>query len=539
MIEINKTPEPLGVNYKKFIENLEGGYYQIPKFQRDFVWEIDKTAKLIDSIVKGYPIGTFVLWKTKEKLGSVKEFGDTKIPQPGSDEFVEYVLDGQQRMVSLFYATKGKSLKLQTNRKNPKTVDYSQIFLNLEAEDDDPIVSVDKPNSKLTITIFDLLNNSWTQLAKTYDEKYWDLIKNYQEMLENYRFSTIVVDDLPLEKAVEIFERINTEGKVLETFQIVVAKTFDEESGFDLVEEYALLETDLEKFGFAIPTNSVLQLMAIILSNDCKRKTILTLNKDEIIKIWKDMVKAIKTATDYFRIQLQIPGQKLMPYTAFLVLFGYFFYKTNSVDPTNQQKIELDRYFWKSSLSQRFGGTSDTFMANDKVKMNDIINGKAPTYTNEFRFEQSKENITWHPFNTGNAIVKSILCLLAAKEPKRFNDNAKVVLDNKYLTQANSKNYHHFFPKAYLKRKLWKKDDVNIISNITLIDDFLNKRKIKDRAPSDYMQEFKKDNTELETTMTSHMININDDGIWNDNYEKFVENRGAKIFKELEDKFNL
>ena len=133
------TPEPRGESHSKFHMNLENGYYQIPKFQRDFVWEIQKTAKLIDSMVKGYPIGTFVFWKTKEKLGTVKDLGDTKIPQPTQGEFVEYVLDGQQRMVSLFYAIKGKSLKIESKRKNPKTVDYSQIFLNLEAKEDEPV----------------------------------------------------------------------------------------------------------------------------------------------------------------------------------------------------------------------------------------------------------------------------------------------------------------------------------------------------------------------------------------------------------------
>ena len=533
------TPEPRGESHLKFHMNLENGYYQIPKFQRDFVWEIQKTAKLIDSMVKGYPIGTFVFWKTKEKLGTVKDLGDTKIPQPTQGEFVEYVLDGQQRMVSLFYAIKGKSLKTESKRKSPKTVDYSQIFLNLEAKEDEPVVTVEKPNDGESITIFDLLNEQWTLIAQNYDKKYWETIQNYQTMLQNYRYSTIVVDDLPLEKAVEIFERINTEGKVLETFEILVAKTFDEESGFDLVEEYDSLNTDLEKVGFEIPKNSLLQLISITLKDDCKKKTMLTLEKDDILKIWQDIIKAVKTTIDYFKAVFHIPGYKLLPYRSFLVMFGYFFYKTNSKQPTKQQAIELKRYFWKSTLSERFGGQSETFMAEDKIRMNDIINGKTPTYSNEFRFVQTEENITWANFNTGNAIIKSILCLFAQYEPKRFNDNAKVTLDNKYLTQQNSKNYHHFFPKAYLTKKGWKKGDINIISNITLVDDFANKRVIRDKAPSDYIRQFQKDNPELETTMESHLIDMKDMGIWEDDYEEFLKKRGKKIFNELETNFNF
>ncbi len=66
-------PEPLPKSYDKLLSKLEDGEYQIPKFQRNFVWEKSKVALLIDSILKGYPVGTFILWKTKDKLNSLKK----------------------------------------------------------------------------------------------------------------------------------------------------------------------------------------------------------------------------------------------------------------------------------------------------------------------------------------------------------------------------------------------------------------------------------------------------------------------------------
>ena len=65
---------------------------------------------------------------------------------------------------------------------------------------------------------------------------------------------------------------------------------------------------------------------------------------------------------------------------------------------------------------------------------------------------------------------------LAYNEPKNFNDNGKVTLDNNYLKTANSKNYHHFFPKSFLKKNFIGNE--NSLMNITLISDKLNKRKI-------------------------------------------------------------
>ena len=61
---MNKQPKPDSKKYTDLISEIQKGQIKIPKFQRDFVWSIDKTAKLLDSILKGYPIGTFILWET-------------------------------------------------------------------------------------------------------------------------------------------------------------------------------------------------------------------------------------------------------------------------------------------------------------------------------------------------------------------------------------------------------------------------------------------------------------------------------------------
>ena len=58
-------PEPLTVTFSGLIGDIEKGLIKIPQFQRDFVWDIEKSANLIDSIIKGYPIGTFFFGKRK------------------------------------------------------------------------------------------------------------------------------------------------------------------------------------------------------------------------------------------------------------------------------------------------------------------------------------------------------------------------------------------------------------------------------------------------------------------------------------------
>ncbi|MHC5936009.1 GmrSD restriction endonuclease domain-containing protein [Nostoc sp.] len=75
-----KLPEPHTKTFSTLVDEIEKGQIKIPQFQRDFVWTMQKSAGLIDSIVKGYPIGTFIFWRTKERLRSVRDIGKQVLP---------------------------------------------------------------------------------------------------------------------------------------------------------------------------------------------------------------------------------------------------------------------------------------------------------------------------------------------------------------------------------------------------------------------------------------------------------------------------
>src|SRR5208283_850289 len=138
-------------------------------------------------------------------------------------------------------------------------------------------------------------------------------------------------------------------------------------------------------------------------------------------------------------------------------------------------------------------------------------------------------------FSAGRSYVKALLCIFAHHQPKSFIDNSIVQINNNWLKQANSKNYHHFFPKAFLEKKgnVYQSES-NHILNITIVDDFLNKRKIRDNAPSIYMAKFAKHNVELTNTMKTHLIDDLDEfGVWENNYDKFVDKRAFKVSEEI------
>ena len=127
------------LQYNVLISNIEQGLIKIPQFQRKFVWSLEQTANLLDSIIKGYPIGTFILWETNERLRSVRNIGDIDLPETPDGHVVQYVLDGQQRMTSLYVSMKGAKI----SNDGGNIIDYSEIYVDFTAEQDEPIVITD------------------------------------------------------------------------------------------------------------------------------------------------------------------------------------------------------------------------------------------------------------------------------------------------------------------------------------------------------------------------------------------------------------
>ena len=76
-----KLPQPTHANYSNLINDIRRGQIKIPQFQREFVWTVQKSAALMDSVIKGYPIGTFIFWATKERLRSVRDLGNQTLPR--------------------------------------------------------------------------------------------------------------------------------------------------------------------------------------------------------------------------------------------------------------------------------------------------------------------------------------------------------------------------------------------------------------------------------------------------------------------------
>jgi len=521
-------PEPQSPSLSSLMGDIEKGIIKIPQFQRDFVWSKDDSARLLDSMVKGYPIGTFIFWKTKEELRALRNLGGIGLPPTPRGDFIYYVLDGQQRLATLFASLKGLKIK----REEDHEADYSEFYIDLEAKEDEPIVLTGQSDmNHHVIKLHDLLHGKIKALAQ-YPEPLQDRIQQYKDRINAYPFSAVLIRDAPIDIATEIFTRLNVGGKRLTVFEIMVAKTFDSQRNFDLAEKFDELMAELEGVDYdTIPESVVLQTISILLAKECRKRDILKLPRKKIIDVWPDAADAIRSAVEYFRNTYRIPVSQLLPYPNMVVPFAYFFYKKKR-KPTAQVHQYLTDFFWRAALGGRYSQSVETRLGQDIHKIDAIIEGRLPRY--EWAVDTSAEFVKsngW--FSVSRAYIKALLCILAYQEPKSFLDNSVVRISNDWLKQANSKNFHHFFPKAFLEKRGEENFYVNHVANITIVDDFLNKREIRAQAPSKYMRQFAKQNEKFTSCMQTHLIKPDAFGVFEDDYDKFFRKRCQAFSREL------
>lgn len=530
-----QQPEPQSRPFNRIMHGIETGTLKIPQFQRDFVWPREKSAKLIDSILRGYPIGTFILWRTKEQLRFVKEIGGQSLPPTPKGDYTEQVLDGQQRLTSLFAACNG--LKV---RREGRDDDFRDIFVDLDAPEDSDMALVSilpkgdvasTASDGRSVRLVDLLGGEYALLHRLAEARR-SRLQELQRRIQTYLFSVILIHDAPIAIATEIFTRINVSGQPLSVFEIMVAKTYDHEGKFDLAERYKALQSRLENVDYgSIPPTAVLQLASLLMVGECQKQNILGLNTAAFREAWPRVEDAIELACDHFRSAFRIPVSKLLPYASLVVPFGFYFAK-HPDPPMGQQDEWLRELFWRISLSGRYTSAVETKLAADVKRVEAILKGIEPAFDEGVDISAGAIEAHGH-FNTGRSFIKSVLCLYAFQGPESFANRKQVHIANDWLKRANSKNYHHFFPKDFLKKRGIEPRRANHVANITIVDDHLNKREIRAKAPSVYMKKFKKENRALDETMATHLINPDAFGVWEDDYERFLRERCKVISRRF------
>jgi uncharacterized protein with ParB-like and HNH nuclease domain len=226
---------------RKILDSAINGGIRIPAFQRGFVWDMDRVAYLLDSIYKGYPFGSLLFWRTRNTLAVERRLGVFDLPPPTEDFPIDYVLDGQQRLTSIFTVFQTE-LKASDAALGEWVDVYFDLTLPDNAQDCQFIPLREPPDGTRFFPMKALFDSRQYREATSILTE--ENIARIDALQETFKEVTIPVQILKTEDrsiVAIVFERVNRLGIELDTLQLLSAWTWNED--FDLLEKFKELKT--------------------------------------------------------------------------------------------------------------------------------------------------------------------------------------------------------------------------------------------------------------------------------------------------------
>ncbi len=473
------------LSIRKIIDRVISGEIRIPAFQRDFVWTPDQISFLLDSIYKNFPIGTVFLWKTSSRLESEKDLGNYTIPDPRKEHPVYYVLDGQQRITSLFSV-------FQTELTANNNYEWLDIFYDFEASDDiqeSKFLALENsvviPGRHFPMSVIFDASKFFAEASKLDDLKRDEILK-VQQKFQEYSLPTQEFETDSKESIAIVFERINRAGTPLNTYQLLTAWSWS--ADFDLQEEFNSLSDELKPFGFGNISQDkdlLLKCCSGIIKGDTSPNTIISLSGEEVRQNFSKIKSGIIGAIEFLKDQLKVHSLDWMPFPSMIVSLSAFFAtdRVSGKTYTDKQRREIIKWFWKSNFSRRYNSGIQDKHRTDIKNLKELSADENKVIVNfESTIEQSyflESNFTMGTVNT-----KTFVLMLANEEPKSFISGANVRLGD-VLKTVNRNEFHHIFPKNFLERNGFDKKKINCLANFCFLNNADN-QKIKDKDPKVY-----------------------------------------------------
>jgi len=456
-------------NIRKFVKFLnneeEQGGFWLPNIQRPFVWKEEQIERLYDSILREYPIGTLLIWKTKSNIKRRKFIDNYKKNIPLSTYFVPQdktqkmmVLDGQQRLQALYIGLKGsygaKELYLDIFSGElvaPEDIKFTFKFLKPENAKFPFIKFKDLVmTDRRAGDIGRKLKREYTSQINTENdeirlEQNLELVKDVFCTKESILYQLVDSIDRPEiyseDDIVEIFIRANSGGTQLAKsdllFSLLTASWEDAEEKIDE------LISQLNKTGYKFNRDFILKTCLILLGRGSKyeiKKFRDPTLKTEIESKWIDISNSIKAVKDFVYGNTYLKTDKTLP--SYLSLIPLIYSNYHYPFQWNDKLNDFAKYLLKVNLTGVFGGASESFSDSliNSIKDNkgfvlsklfDLIKSKGKT------MEMNKANLFGLHYNS-----KEIHLLF----------NLWYGFNYQPALKENKPQIDHIFPQSELKK---------------------------------------------------------------------------------------
>lgn len=553
------------------LKGINNGTTRLPDFQRGWVWDDERIRRLIASITSSYPLGAVMFLEYGGDSVRFKSRIFTNVTDNNGKTPEMLVLDGQQRLTSLYCSMYSKKpVPTQTiKKKEIYRYYYLDIEKCLDPETDrfDAVISVpaetkvkEEFGSDIVIDLSTRQNefsNHMLPLNIVFDSMTLDEWKDdYKDFHNNpeiskrmrkftkeilnpiigYTLPVIQLDkSTPKEAVCQVFENVNTGGVALTVFELVTATFAADAEDFSLRENWDIRSSEMRN------AKGTCELLSVVANTDflvsmtllaqyknnktlsAKRKDVLSLALQDY-KIYADALTDGYIKAARFLVQQSILSARDIPYTTQLVPLAVLMAILGSRAEDGVVKAKLASWYWCGVFGEMYGSANETRYANDVSGVLSWIDGGDEPDTISRAFFQPTRLLSLQTRN--GAAYKGVMALILAEGARDFINGVKMDYAN---FASEFVDIHHIFPQKYCEEQGYDKRKWNSIVNKTPIA-YRTNRKIGGVAPSKYLKAIEDTNVsaaDLNANVESHGIDVT--SLRNDDFDTFFALRAKTL----------
>lgn len=489
---------------RELLDEIERGDVLLPEIQRAYVWKGPQVARLLDSLYREYPSGQILLWDTT-LIPMTKELEGAGTPSAGTVGRPKIVLDGQQRLTSLYKALGNGSDGIKVYF-NLETEQFQLYLRRLEA---DPLwvpIRAIVRNELHDLEVLDRIAKAGgPSIGDPKSRTYLDRLQTLKRIGE-YKYPIEIFRSDDYEEATELFVRINSAGTHLRAAELVLAQLAMRLPGA-IVKTFEQAIEEYEDVGYALDARFLIRALIAVGTGQSRFRYLTDFwqkSPQDIQAIWQDTRKGIDAAVNFVRQNARFESSEWLPSLNALIPLVVFF--TTHQRIARDVEVGLLQWFYVASLRGRYSTSPETAMDED-IK---AIRGERPVETLHRNAVTGRAvEVTPDEFDDAgwrNPLFPMTYAVARKRGAKDWFRGVGLTRD--VVGEDNEIQVHHIFPKALLRERGVSRKDIDEIANLAFLAARPN-RQISNRPPEVYLTEIAQehpDRLEAQSVPMDHQL---------------------------------
>ena len=511
------------------LDHIDSGHMALPEFQRGYVWNRDQVRGLFDSLYRRHPVGGLLVWATESKTADHRGDG------PLAAGVVKLLLDGQQRMTSLYGVVRGRAPKFFDGNAQA----FTGLRFHLETETFAFYQPLKMQGDPLWVDVTELMQKGTAGLGEfvtrltsvpELSPKVGDYVGRLSRLLGivevDLHNEEVTGPDKTLDVVVDIFNRVNSGGTKLSKGDLALAKICADWP--DARDTMKAKLREWNKAGFQFNLDWLLRSVNTVLTGEAKFQFLHEKSAEEIQNGLKRAAKHVDTSLNMIGGRLGLDhDQVFFGRFGVPVMVRYLDQRSSPMDMKERDKLLF--WFVQAAMWGRFSGSTESFIDQDLAALEGEDGGL------DKLLEQLR---LWHGglraepghftgWSLGARFYPVLYLLTRMGESRDWATG--LPLKANLLGKMSRLEVHHIFPKAQLYKRKFKRPEVNALGNFCFLTKDTN-LDISDRLPEDY---FPKVEQAHPGALASQWIPT-DPSLWKiENFREFLEARKALLAAEL------